>query len=63
MARPALSISVAHQFDDALEFGDVERQTFARGGRENQSVDRAGGVVPDQPAQRRLVQPRRRGTA
>ena len=45
----------AHR-DDPLEFGDAERHAFARGRREDQSVDRAGGIVPDQPAQRRLVE-------
>ncbi len=34
----------------------LERHAFAGGGREDQSVDGAVRVVPDQPAQRRLVE-------
>ena len=34
----------------------AERHAFARGRGEDQSVDRAAGIVPDQPAQRRLVE-------
>ena len=34
----------------------LERHAFARGGGEDQPVDRAGGVVADQPPQRGLVE-------
>jgi len=52
-----------HRRNEPFELSCAKRQPFARGGGEDQSVDLAAGIVPDQPPQRWLVELSRRETA